>query len=267
MSAPRITSRQNQRVKEAVQLRERRWRRERGQFLIDGAREIGRAVDAGVVCLEAFVCEELCRSDECRAAVERVAATSAELRYVTPEVFEKLAFGDRADGLVVVAQTPRLELADVQLPANALVVVVDGVEKPGNLGAILRTADATGVDAVLVTGGGTDLFNPNTIRASLGTVFRENLCAADAGDVSAWLRSPGLRVIAARPDAEQSAFEVDLRGPTALVLGSEATGLSGAWRAEDVTAVRLPMRGAADSLNVSATAAVLCYEAMRQRGL
>jgi TrmH family RNA methyltransferase len=143
--------------------------------------------------------------------------------------------------------------------------VLEGLEKPGNLGAILRSADAAGVDAIIVADGRTDLYNPNTIRASLGTVFRANIGEATTAETIEWLRDKQIRIIAARPDAQQLYTEIDLRGGAAIVLGCEATGLSDAWRATGTTPVRLPMHGIADSLNVSTTAAVLFYEALRQR--
>jgi TrmH family RNA methyltransferase len=235
-------------------------------MIIDGAREVLRAVEAGVRCVEAFVCEELCESADSKRAVAAVRSSGAEMLAVTPDVYAKLAFGDRDDGIVVVAETPRRRLSDLHLGSEPLVAVLDGIEKPGNLGAILRSADAAGVDAVIVAGGRTDLFNPNTIRASLGTVFRPNTCEATLAETLDWLKLRRLKVIAARPDAETCYTDVDLRGGVALVLGSEATGLSDAWRGANVVAVRLPMRGMADSLNVSTTAAVLFYEAQRQRG-
>lgn len=262
---PLITSRQNARVKVAVKLREGRERRRRERFLVDGAREIVRAIAAGVRPIEAFVCRELCTSGECAAAVAALGSAGAELLYVTPDVFEKLQFGERDDGLVVVAETPRRSLSDLPLSAEPLLAVLEGIEKPGNFGAILRSADGAGVDGVIVADGRTDLFNPNTIRASLGTVFRGNVCAAATAATVDWLRAGNVRVIAARPDAPMEYTRADLRGGVAIVLGSEAAGLSDAWRGLDVTAVRLPMHGAADSLNVSTTAAVLFYEARRQR--
>jgi RNA methyltransferase, TrmH family len=143
--------------------------------------------------------------------------------------------------------------------------VLEGIEKPGNLGAILRSADSAGVDAVIAADGRTDLYNPNTIRASLGTVFRPNVREATANDTLAWLRAQGLAIFAARPDADKLYTDADMRGGTAFVLGSEAAGLSPAWSGPGVTPVRLPMHGIADSLNVSTTAAVLFYEALRQR--
>ena len=143
--------------------------------------------------------------------------------------------------------------------------VLEGLEKPGNVGAVLRSADGAGVDAVIVADPRTDLFNPNTIRASLGTVFGAGVCTATAAETLAWLRRLGVPIFAARPEATLDYADVDYRGGAAIVLGSEAEGLSAAWTAADVTAMRLPMRGVADSLNVSATAAVLFYEAQRQR--
>jgi TrmH family RNA methyltransferase len=216
--------------------------------------------------LEAFVCEELCDTAESCKAIEALAAAGTEMLNVSPGVYAKLAFGERDDGIIVVAETPRRELSDLQLPPEPLVAVLEGVEKPGNVGAILRSADAAGLGAVMLVDARTDLYNPNTIRASLGTVFRNNVLETTAAEALEWLRTKNLPIIAARPDAETIYTDVDLRGGAAIVLGSEAEGLTGAWRGAQVTAVRLPMHGLADSLNVSTTAAVLFYEALRQRG-
>ncbi|HEY3391951.1 MAG TPA: RNA methyltransferase [Lacipirellulaceae bacterium] len=264
-SSSRITSRQNPRVKEAARLRTARARQREGRFLIDGAREIARAVAAGVRCVEAFVCEELCDTHDCQNALTALESSGAEMLGVNPFVFAKLAFGERDEGIVVVAEARKHRLEDLQLPEKPLVAVLEGIEKPGNLGAILRSADAAGVDAIIAADGRTDLFNPNAIRASLGTVFRHNVCEATTADTLTWIRGQGLATFAARPDAEKLYTEVDLRGPAAIVLGSEAAGLSPVWSGAGVTAVRLPMHGIADSLNVSTTAAVLFYEALRQR--
>jgi TrmH family RNA methyltransferase len=259
MPIPLITSRQNSRVKLAAALRAGRERRKRGLFLIDGEREIARALSCGVKVVEVFV----------REGVEKRVLTpfsGVEILTVTAEVYEKLCFGERDDvGVVVVAETPRRGLADLQLGPAPLIAVIEGVEKPGNVGAILRSADAAGVDAVIVAHGGTDLFNPNTIRASLGTVFRPNVVEATSREAIDWLRGNGLRIVVARPDAAVEYSTVDFRGGMAMVLGSEAAGLSDEWQGADIVPVRLPMRGIADSLNVSTTAAVLFYEAVRQR--
>jgi TrmH family RNA methyltransferase len=266
VESSRITSRQNPQVKEAVRLRDGHERRRQRQFIIDGAREILRALDSGVRPLKAFICEELCQSTDCLNAKAALENHASEVVQVSTDVFAKLAFGDRNEGIVVVAEAPPLTLANLQLPANPLVAVLEGVEKPGNVGAILRSADAAGVDAVIIADGRTDLYNPNTIRASLGTVFRQNICEASSAEAIEWLRSKELKIIAARPDAATLYTNANLRTGVAIILGSESAGLTGAWNAADVAAVRLPMHGLADSLNVSTTAAVLFYEARRQRG-
>ncbi len=180
-------------------------------------------------------------------------------------MFEKLAFGARAEGVVAVAATPQASLADLVLRENDLVVVLEGVEKPGNVGAVLRSADATGAGAVIVADGRTDLFNPNAIRASLGTIFTVPVAEASSRETLEWLRRRGFSILAARVDGSVVYTEADFKGAAAIVLGSEADGLTDVWSGEGIEALRLPMLGVADSLNVSVTAAVVLYEAVRQR--
>jgi TrmH family RNA methyltransferase len=267
MTQNRITSRQNPRIKEAVRLRTGRGRLRQRRFIIDGTREIERAVAAGVRPVEVFVRGTLRGGSTNQLLLQSLRQAGAELLTVTPDVFDKLCFGERDEaGVIVVAETPERRLADLCLTEAPLVAVIEGIEKPGNLGAILRSADAASVDAVFVAEGRTDLFNPNTIRASLGTVFDANIVETTTAEAAAWVRARGLKTFAARPDAKSLYTAVDLRGAVAVVLGSEAAGLSDAWRTVDVMPVRLPMHGIADSLNVSTTAAVLFYEALRQRG-
>ncbi len=260
-----ITSLQNPHVKAAARLRERRHREKQGKILIEGARELRRAVDAGVPLVEVFVCESLCRTREARQMAAALPSTGATIFSVTEPVFAKLAFGDRAEGVLGVAAMPELGLDRIRLPPIPLVAVLEGVEKPGNWGAVLRSADAAGVSAVIAADPRTDLHNPNAIRASLGTIFALPIAAATATDTVSWLRRQGLRIFAARVDGSVLYTQVDFRGPAAVVLGNEAQGLTNAWTGPEVTAVRLPMQGVGDSLNVSATAAVLFYEAIRQR--
>jgi RNA methyltransferase, TrmH family len=268
---PTITSLQNPRVKDAVRLRDRRHREKQGRILIDGARELRRAIAAGVKLVEAFVCEPLCQSDDARHLLAALPQCGGELWQVNEAVFDRLAFGHRSEGVLGVAEMPKPTLADISKrlggggSAAPLVAVLEGVEKPGNVGAVLRSADAAGVSAVFVADGRTDLYNPNAIRASLGTIFSMPVCEASSDDVLAWLRDRKFTIAAARVDGSVPYTEIDYRGPTAIVLGSEAAGLSSAWTGRDIRAVRLPMLGAADSLNVSVTAAVLFYEALRQR--
>jgi TrmH family RNA methyltransferase len=237
-----------------------------GRFLIDGAREALRAVASGVCCTEAFICEELCDSAESAEAIDVLHTAAKETFRVTPGVYAKLAYGNRQDGVVVIAKRPTRQLDELQMPSQPIVAVLEGIEKPGNLGAILRSADAAGVDAVIVADGRTDLYNPNVIRASLGTVFRANVCEAETAETLHWLRNQGLPILAARPSADVLYTAADMRAGVAIVLGSEADGLTAAWSGENIKSVRLPMHGLADSLNVSTTAAVLFYEALRQRG-
>jgi TrmH family RNA methyltransferase len=165
-----------------------------------------------------------------------------------------------------VADLPKPVLETLKLPENPLVAVLEGVEKPGNVGAVLRSADGAGVSALLTADARTDLFNPNAIRASLGTIFTMPVCQAAASDVLAWLRAQHLQILAARVEGSVPYTEVDYRRPTAIVLGNEAEGLTDLWSADDITAIQLPMLGIADSLNVSTAAAILFYEARRQRG-
>ncbi len=263
----RITSLQNPHVKQALRLRDRRARQKQGRILIDGARELQRALQAGVRLVEAFVCPALCRSEEARRVATALEERAAQCFEVSPAVLERLAFGQRAEGVLGVAQTPVATLDRIVLPPCPLVAVVEGIEKPGNLGAVLRSADGAGLSAVLVADPRTDLFNPNTIRASLGTVFTMPVAVASAEEIRTFLGRQGLAVYAARVDAPMLYTAADFRQPAAIVLGSEAEGLSPDWQGQHVQAIRLPMRGVADSLNVSAAAAILFYEALRQRGL
>ena len=262
-----IVSLQNQRVKDAVKLREGRERRKQGRFLIDGAREIRRALAGGIELEEVFICESLCHTDDCRELLAQLATLPVRQVRVAPAVFEKLAFGDRAEGVLAVAHTPRHTLDDLarRLPANPLVAVLEGVEKPGNVGAVLRSADAAGVSALIVADGGTDLYNPNAIRASLGTIFTVPVCAAASEAVRDWLLARRLQIFCARVDAKKNYAAADFRSGSAMVLGSESAGASPIWQGPQITPIALPMRGVADSLNVSAAAAVLFYEALRQR--
>ncbi len=262
---PTLTSLANPRVKGAAALRERRERDRTGLTLVDGARELRRALDAGVAVVEAFVCEPLLAGADARLALDQLRAGEVLLQPVSETVFAKLAFGQRAEGLVAVVRIPTLTLGDLVLPERPLIVIVEAVEKPGNLGAILRSADGAGADALVAAAPRTDLYNPNAIRASAGTIFSLPLAAATTDDTMAWLAGRGLRAVTARVDADRSYSDVDLTGALALVLGAEAEGLSDRWRGPETEAVRIPMLGVADSLNVSVSAAILLYEARRQR--
>jgi RNA methyltransferase, TrmH family len=282
MERRRISSAANPRLKAALRLRDRRDRERSGLTIVDGARETLRALAGGATPREGFVSVASCADDECRAALAQLEQAGVPVHDLGPAAFARLAYGDRLDGIIAVAEIPGHALGDLSLPPEPLIGVIEGVEnpdqwlgrqrqvaegveKPGNLGAILRTADGAGVDAVVVADPGTDLFNPNVIRASLGTVFSVPVAVASSGDVIAWLREQGVRIIAARVQASVDYTQADYRGAVAIALGSEARGLSDPWAELAHVSVHLPMNGVADSLNVSATAAVLFYEAVRQR--
>jgi TrmH family RNA methyltransferase len=263
---PIVTSVANPRVKAATALRDRRERDRSGLTLIDGARELRRALDAEVTVVEAFVCEPLLAGPDARAALDRLRTEGTTLRLTSEAVFARLAFGQRAEGLVAVVRIPQPGLDDLVLPAGPLVMVVEAVEKPGNLGAIVRSADGAAADALIAASPRTDLYNPNVIRASAGTIFSVPLGVATTAETLAWLAARGIRSVVARADAARLYTETDLSGSLALVVGAEAGGLSETWRSDDFEAVRIPMLGVADSLNVSVSAAILLYEARRQRG-
>jgi TrmH family RNA methyltransferase len=263
---PILTSTANPRVKAAVALRDRRDRDRTGLTLVDGARELRRTLEAGTTVVEAFVCEALLGGTDARAVLDRLRDAGTPVHAVSEQVARRLAFGERLEGVVGIARIPPLDLGRLDLPADPLLVVIEAVEKPGNIGAILRSVDGAGADALIAADPRTDLFNPNAIRASAGTIFSVPVAAASTDDTLAWLRGRDVRLVAARVDADRLYTEVDLTGPLAIALGAEAEGLTAAWSAPDIEDVRLPMLGLADSLNVSVTAAILLYEARRQRG-
>lgn len=261
---PVITSTRNPRVQAALALRDRRAREAAGMTLVDGARELARALAGGAEVVELFLQPDAL--DDVAAGTAALALEGGALPVaVTGRVLDRLAYGDRSDGLVATVRIPDLRLEALRLPANPLLVVLEGVEKPGNLGAVLRSADGAGADAVIAADPRTDLFNPNAIRASIGTIFGRPVAVGPSDAVRRRLAAEGIRLVAARVDAPRRYTDADLRGPLAIVLGSEAEGLSGAWDGEGVEPVSLPMLGVADSLNVSIAAAILLYEARRQR--
>jgi RNA methyltransferase, TrmH family len=261
----RIESARNPRVRAALELRERRARDRAGLTLVDGLREVERALDGGIAVVEAFIDEDA-TGTALAALAARLAAAGAQVHPTAGAALHRLGFGDRTEGIVALARTPSTTLAGLDLPNDPLVVVLEGVEKPGNLGAVFRSADGAGADAVLVADPATDPWNPNAIRASLGTIFGRPVVTASSAEVLAFLRERAIRPVAAIVEASDAYTEADLTGPLALILGSEADGLGPIWRADAIERVHLPMHGLADSLNVSTAAAVLLYEARRQRG-
>jgi TrmH family RNA methyltransferase len=260
-----ITSTKNPKIKDALRLMERRHRDETGLFLIEGLRELELAIKGGMVFKRLFYCEELFRGEEEKGLLNLARRQGAEMIPVGGHVFEKLAYREDSFGLVAVAERPIGKLEDITLGETPLLVVVEGVEKPGNLGAILRSADAAGVDGVIVCGKSTDIYNPNAVRASIGTIFTVPIVEAGVPDIIGFLKGKGIRIVATTPHTDMDYFDADLRGPCAIVMGSEHEGLTEEWFKKADLLVRIPMMGEADSLNLAVSTALLLYEAVRQR--
>ncbi len=260
-----LTSVSNPRVKSLVGLRRRRLRDQSGLMLVEGYEELTLALSAGVVPRTLYYCPEMVRDDGDLRTVADVEALGSEIVRVGPRVFEKVAYRESPDGWLAVVSTVPTDLAALRLPANPLTLVAESVEKPGNLGAMLRTADAVGVAALVAAAPITDWGNPNVVRASKGTVFCVPVAAADSADVLEWAKRNSLTVVAATPDTDVVFTDVDLSGPTVVAVGSEKHGLSRAWLDAADVAVRIPMSGRANSLNVATSAAIILYEALRQR--
>lgn len=261
-----ITSLQNPRVKRLVRLRQRKHREREDVILLDEPRVIRRALDAGVTARELYTCATLLAHDPDAAGLaDELAAAGAEVTKLAPYVMAKVAYRDNPAGLLALVETPGTALNELALPPDALILVLENVEKPGNLGAIVRTASGAGVNAVLACGEGADPWNPNTLRASTGAVFSVPVATAEASEITAFLHDRAIRLVAAVPDAHDSYSALDLVGPTAFLLGAEDRGLTADMTAAADVTCRIPMNGAADSLNVSVSAAILVYEARRQR--
>lgn len=261
-----ITSPSNPKLKYVVKLRTCSAREESGEMIVEGFRECRRALDNGYRPRAIFHCPDFYLKNENEPAlVDECRAKGAEVFTCSRQCFAKIAYKERPDGLLMVGPHVTVKLADLKLPENALVIVTEAIEKPGNLGTILRSADAARVAAVIVCNRATDIHNPNVVRASTGTMFSVPIAEATSGEALEFLKSRGFKILAATPHAEKLHFEVDLTGNVAIALGAEQYGLTAKWMDGAELRVRIPMLGLADSLNVSAAATILVYEAVRQR--
>jgi TrmH family RNA methyltransferase len=272
----RISSLQNPRVKQLVKLRDRRPRDEAGVFLVEGYREIRRALERNVVLRELYYSPEWFLGENEPALIAQAQAAGAETFELTRDAFAKVAYRERPDGLLAVAPQWKRSLADIEplvtrsaatgaISKPPFLLVVEAIEKPGNLGTILRSADAAGCDAVIVCDPVTDIFNPNVVRASTGVLFSVPLVVDESVRVATWLREKQIRTVATTPAAEKLYTEVSLRGPLAVIMGSEQYGLSQFWLEHSDQPVRIPMAGQADSLNVAMATIITLFEAVRQR--
>ncbi|MBN1670656.1 MAG: RNA methyltransferase [Kiritimatiellae bacterium] len=260
-----ISSLQNVRVKDVVRLRQRAHRDELGLMLIEGYRELKRALENGHVPTSLFTCPELFLGENEEALIRRSVEAGALLMECTAPVFRKISYRDRPDGLLAVAPQAGIPLSALTVSDNPLLIVAEAIEKPGNLGTILRSADSAGADAVIVCDRCTDINNPNVVRASVGTLFAVPVAEAPSAAAVSWLRERQIRILAATPHAEQEYTDADMRGPLAIAVGTEQLGLSEPWMREADIRVRIPMFGQADSLNVASATTILLYEAVRQR--
>ena len=257
-----ITSIQNPYIKSLVLLQEKaKARRQSGTFLIEGKREISIAVKGGYQIETLLFLPEICSEADARALSQ-----NAEVIEINKEVYQKLAYRDTTEGILAVAKTKMLQLSDLKLSINPLILVAEAPEKPGNIGALLRTADAANLDAVIIANPKSDLYNPNIVRSSVGCLFTNQIATGTTSEIIAFLKERKINFYCATLQNSTGYHTQDYTAPTALVVGTEATGLTDEWRKEATKNIIIPMQGEIDSMNVSVAAAILIFEAKRQRG-
>ncbi len=270
-----ITSAQNPKIKNLLLLQEKsKARREQGLFVVEGRRELEHCLEAGFQIKTIFFCKEILPEGLLLPEAKKKADASGnnspsgqEILYIEiPEqLYRKVAYRDSTEGIIAEVEYKSLSLEDLQLPENPLIVVLEAVEKPGNLGAVLRSADAAGADAVFICDPLTDLYNPNLIRASIGAVFTVPTVAVSSEEAIGFLKGRGIQILTAQLQDSSLYYDVDMRRGTAIVMGTESTGLTPLWRQAADAHIRIPMLGRLDSLNVSVSASILLFEAVRQR--
>jgi len=258
----KITSVQNPKIKNIVKLQQKSSERKKQNLVvIEGMREISLAIKSDIQLKTLFICPDIISYDD----------VVSELKFdeqsfeISKDIFEKLAYRDSTEGLIALAEPKQLKLENIELRENPLIIILESVEKPGNLGAILRTADAAKVDAVIICDPLTDIYNPNIIRSSVGCVFTNQVIACSAEESISWLKEKGIKSYAAALTANKYYHEKDFTQPTAIVMGTEAEGLTEKWLKGADEQIIIPMSGEIDSLNVSTSTAILVFEAMRQR--
>jgi TrmH family RNA methyltransferase len=257
-----ITSVQNPYIKTLVQLQEKaKARKQSGTFLIEGKREIELAIKGNYEIKTILYCNDLSLQSFNPSIFQ-----SKEYIEISKDVYQKLAYRDTTEGILAIAKTKNLSLSDLKLPENPLILVLESIEKPGNIGAVLRTSDAANIDAVILANPKTDLYNPNIVRSSVGCLFTNQIATGTTEEVIAFLKAKNINFYSATLQNSNEYYKVDYSTPTALVVGTEATGLTQLWRDESTQNIIIPMQGAIDSMNVSVAAAILLFEAKRQRG-
>ena len=268
MRTETITSAQNQKIKTLLELQDKsKVRRKEGLFVVEGRRELLHCMEAGYEPYSLFVCPDII----CRTELEEIinAAESKAPRCSCVEIplhlYDKIAYRGGTEGVIAELHCKEMTLESLELKDNPLVVVLESVEKPGNLGAVLRSADASGVDAVIVCDPLTDMYNPNLIRSSIGAIFTVPVATASSEDTIKWIKDNNIKIYTAQLQDSEWYYDTDMKGGTAIVMGTEATGLTDSWRKVADAHIKIPMLGKLDSLNVSVSAAILMFEAVRQR--
>ena len=262
MGENKISSLQNTKVKQLVALQQKSSeRRKQGVFVVEGIRELQHCLNAGYTINSIFFCPELTDT----GALSSLLSESITAYEVSPEVYEKIAYRGSTEGVIATVQSKQLALKDLHLSKQPLLIVLESVEKPGNLGAILRSADAAGADAVIICDPLTDLYNPNLIRSSIGAIFSVPCIACSSDDCINFLKQNNINILTAQLQDSKLYYDTDMTCGTAIIMGTESTGLTDVWRKAADAHIRIPMLGQLDSLNVSVSAAILLFEAVRQR--
>ena len=270
MRSEAITSAQNPKIKDLLALQEKsKERRRKGLVVVEGRRELLHCMEAGYEPYTIFFCPELLEEKDLKEIESAVSATGSRNQCgwveIPRQLYDKVAYRGGTEGVIAEMHCKEMTLETLSLKANPLVVVLESVEKPGNLGAVLRSADASGADAVIVCDPLTDMYNPNLIRSSIGAIFTVPVATASSEEAISWLKSQGIRIYTAQLQDSEWYYDTDMTGGTAIVMGTEATGLTDVWRKAADAHIKIPMLGRLDSLNVSVSAAILMFEAVRQR--
>ena len=265
-----ITSAQNPKVKELLALQEKsKERRKKGLFVVEGRRELLHCIEAEFEPHTLFICRDILSDkdfDKILGAIEEnFCGSTYPIVEISQQLYDKVAYRGGTEGIIAEMHCKELSLEGLKMKENPLVVILESVEKPGNLGAVLRSADASGVDAVIVCDPLTDMYNPNLIRSSIGAIFTVPVATASSEDTIEWLKANGIKIYTAQLQDSEWYYDTDMKGGTAIVMGTEATGLTNIWRKAADAHIKIPMLGRLDSLNVSVSAAILMYEAVRQR--
>lgn len=264
MRTESITSAQNPKIKDLLALQEKsKERRKKGLFVVEGRRELLHCIEAGYEPYSIFFCPEIISSKD----LDEIAETSGDCSFfeIPQHLYDKVAYRGGTESIIAELKCKEMSLNALKLKENPLVVVLEAVEKPGNLGAVLRSADASRADAVIVCDPLTDMYNPNLIRSSIGAIFTVPVATASSEDTIKWLKDNHIKIFTAQLQDSEWYYDTDMKGGTAIVMGTEATGLTDAWRKAADAHIKIPMLGKLDSLNVSVSAAILMFEAVRQR--